>query len=217
MTRSSASPSARASSAAIALAALLMAAPTAAQEVAEPAARPPVGGQVLVVSRDVVLSQARVAQALNDAESALTDELQAEVDAVKSRLSAEEQELTRLRSSMPRDEFDRRVQLFDQTVREERRRTQRRAAALQQAFRKARSQLVEALIPILVAVSRERGASIVIDRAQILLAHPSIDVTEDVILLFDEQVEMPPIPTLADVEPPPEPEPDGEGEAGASD
>lgn len=174
--------------------------------------------EVLVISRQRVLNESSVAERLNDAEAAMTGELQARVDAVKARLSAEEQELTRLRNTLPREEFERRVQSFDQTVRRERRMTQRRAAALQTAFRRARGELAEALVPILVTISRDRGARLVLDRDQILLAHPSIDVTEEVIAMMDERVPLPQLPALEDLEPLPEPEeettpaPEGGGE-----
>lgn len=169
------------------------------------------GGLVLVVSREVVMAQAQVAKALSDAEAALTAELRAEVDQVKARLAEEEQELARLRATLPREEFDRRVQIFDQTVRTERRRTQQRSAALQTAFRDARAQLVDALLPVLVQISRERGASLVLDRDQILLAHPSIDVTAEVIRRFDATAAMPPVPSLADLERPAEENEQGGG------
>lgn len=171
-----------------------------------PAGAQPRTEDVLVISRERVLQDSGVARRLNEAEAALTEELQARIDGVKSRLSTEEQELTRLRNTLPREEFERRVQSFDQTVRRERRLTQRRAAALQTAFRRARAELAEALVPILVAISRERGAKLVLDRDQILLAHPSIDVTDEVIAMMDARVPLPELPTLEELEPLPEPE-----------
>lgn len=197
--KSSASRSVRASRVArAALAAALLFSSAGADRAAAEGATP---SGVLVVSREEVLAESQVARALSDAEARLTAELQAEVDTVKTRLSVEEQELTILRNELPKAEFDRRVQVFDQQVRAERRRTQGRAAALQNAFRKARSRLVDAMIPILVQISRERGAAVVLDREQIFLAHPSADVTEEVIRRLDAEVPMPAIPSLDDLEP----------------
>lgn len=197
--KSSASRSVRASRVArAALAAALLLSSAGADRAAAEGATP---SGVLVVSREEVLAESQVARALSDAEARLTAELQAEVDTVKTRLSVEEQELTILRNELPKAEFDRRVQVFDQQVRAERRRTQGRAAALQNAFRKARSRLVDAMIPILVQISRERGAAVVLDREQIFLAHPSADVTEEVIRRLDAEVPMPAIPSLDDLEP----------------
>ncbi len=163
---------------------------------------------VLVVSRERVLEEAAPADRLNDAEAAMTAELQARVDRAKAELAAEEQELTELRATLPPEEFERRVRDFDRRVRNEREITQRRAAALQTAFRQARQTLVEALVPILVTLSRERGARLVLDSDQILVAHPSIDVTEEAIALM-ARVPMPALPALDALEPPAgEPEPE---------
>ena len=161
----------------------------------------PSSESVLVISRERVLSESQAAIFLNDAEVKLTQELQSEVDALKQQLAAEEQELTRLRQTLPRAEFDARVQVFDQRVRRERRQTQRRVAALQNAFRRARGELAEAMVPLLVAISRQRGARLVLDRDQILVAHPSVDVTEELIAHMNESLSLPQVPTLADLDP----------------
>lgn len=150
---------------------------------------------VLVVSRERVLAEAPPAEKLNDAEATMTAELQSRVDRLKAELADEEQELTQLRATLAPEEFERRVRDFDRRVRREREITQRRAAALQTAFRQARQSLVESLVPILVTLSRERGAKLVLDSDQILVAHPSIDVTDEAIALMG-RVPMPALPTL---------------------
>ena len=167
---------------------LLAALPAAVAQQAQPSG-------VLVVSRERVLQEAAPAERLNEAEARMTAALQSRVDSLKAELAAEEQELTRLRNELPADEFERRVRAFDQRVRHEREITQRRAAALQTAFRAARKALVESRVPILVRLSQERGAKLVLDSEQILVAHPSIDVTEEAIALM-AQVPMPPLPAL---------------------
>lgn len=155
---------------------------------------------ILVVSREQVLQEAAPAERLNEIEAAMTTELQRHVDAIKAELAEEEQELTRLRGALPREEFEDRVQEFDQRVRRERERTQRRAAALQTAFREAHQKLLEALMPILVTVSQEMGAKLVLDRDDILLAHPSIDVTDRVIALMNARVPVPELPPFEGLE-----------------
>ena len=159
---------------------------------------------VLVVSRERLLEESIPADRLNEAEAALTAELQSRVDAIKADLSAEEQELTRLRGTLPAEEFERRVQSFDQRVRRERESTQRRAAALQRVFREARQELVEAVVPILVTLSREKGAKLVLDRDQVLVAHPSVDVTDAAIAMMNERVPVPELPSLEQLTPLPE-------------
>jgi len=148
---------------------------------------------VLVLSRDQVLRQGRAGQALSAAEERLTRAFQARVDAAKQALETEEAELARLRGSLPEAEFQRRTAAFDRKVRATRRESQRRAAELQTIFREEREKLNRALVPILIAVLKDRGADIVLDSREILVARPGTDITDEVIERFDASVEPPEI------------------------
>lgn len=165
-----------------------LAVPAAAQEAGPP--------QVIVVSRNRVLSETQAARAILESEREIGAAFQARVDAVKQALEAEEAELTELRSSLSREEFEARAEAFDRKVRIARRRTQRQAAELQQTFRIARERLKGRLGPILIRVLQEQGAAIVLDADQILVAAPSVNMTDEVIRRFDEEV-----PALS-IEPP---------------
>jgi len=163
------------------------------------AAAAPLGAQettrsnVLVVSRQRILRETRAGRALRETEARVSAEFQARVDELKDRLEREETDLARLRGTLPRDRFDARASAFDRNVRTARRETQRQAAALQKAFRDARERLVSHLAPILVEVLRAEGAEIMLDAEQILVAAPTVDMTERVIELFDERVAPPEI------------------------
>jgi Skp family chaperone for outer membrane proteins len=151
---------------------------------------------VLIVSRKRLLNETEPARNLLKAEIDLTAALQHQVDQIKARLTAEEQELARLRPTLQREAFDARVAEFDKTVRQVRRQTQRRAAALQNAFRDLRLQFVKALGPVLEEVRVARGALVILNADQILLADPAVDVTSEVIARINATVPTPPIPTL---------------------
>ncbi len=151
------------------------------------------GPKVIVVSREQVLRESAAGRALREAERELGARFQAEVDAIKRGIDAEEAELTRLRGEIERGEFDRRAARFDRKVRIARRRSQRRAAELQQAVREARERLTAELAPILIELLRAEGASIVLDADQVLVAAPSVNMTDAVIALFDQRVEAPEI------------------------
>jgi Skp family chaperone for outer membrane proteins len=162
------------------------------------------GPAVLIVSRKRLLNETVAARDLLDAEIALTAELQRRVDALKAQFTAEEQELARLRPTMEREAFEARVAEFDRNVRRERRQTQHRAAALQNAFRDARLQFVEALGPVLEAVRIARGASIIVNTEGVLAADPAADVTDEVIAQVNATVPTPAIPDLDSLDPGPE-------------
>ncbi len=151
---------------------------------------------ILVVSRTRLLNDTKHARALLEAEKRLTAEIQARIDATKRALAAEEQELARLRSTLPRDEFETRTAAFDRRVRRERREAQRQAAVLQTVFRAERVELQETLAAVLEQIRAERGASVILNEEQAMAADPAIDITDEVIARFDKTVPPPDIPDL---------------------
>lgn len=148
---------------------------------------------VLVVSRRQVLEDSNAARAIADAERRLAARLQADIDSKKGALAAEEEELARLRASLPREDFEARADAFRNRVQVERRLAQQRSAALQTVFRNARRRLVEALGPILAALRAERGADVIVNADAVLVADPRADVTADVLAAFNARVPPPQI------------------------
>lgn len=184
-------PSRRTGLAAALTAMLLAAAPAhAAAQTAEEGALPS-AGRVLVVSRVRVLEEIDAARHLSQEEAAATERLQREIDEVKAELTAEEEELTRLRETLPREEFEARVAAFDERVRDERRSAQNRAAVLQQVFRDARRELVDALGQVLETVRVDMGAVAIVNADAVLAHDPVIDATDRVIELFNQTVAVP--------------------------
>ena len=184
--------------------------------VASRAAAEPAG--ILVVSRKRMLNETAHARALLKAEIALTAELQKRVDQIKAELTAEEQELARLRPTLEREVFDARVAEFDRKIRSERRAAQKQGADLQNIFRAERLKLVEAMGPLLEEVRAAHGASVILNLDQTLTSDPALDVTDELIALFNANVpapvfpkfealfptQLPVSPTEPDGEPPPQ-------------
>lgn len=163
---------------------------------------------ILMVSRKRLLNDTAHARALLKAEIELTAELQRQIDAIKAELTAEEQELTRLRPTLDREVFAARVAAFDRNVRRQRRAAQKQAAALQSAFRAERLKLVEALDPLLEEVREANGASAILNSDQVLASDPALDVTDEVIARFNATVPPPVVPDLeviAPAQPPAQP------------
>ena len=156
---------------------------------------------ILMVSRKRLLNDTAHARALMKAEIELTSELQRRIDAIKAELTAEEQELTRLRPTLDREVFAARVAAFDRNVRRQRRAAQKQAAALQSAFRAERLKLVEALDPLLEEVREANGASAILNSDQVLASDPVLDVTDEVIARFNATVPPPVVPDLEVISP----------------
>jgi len=171
---------------------------------------------VLIVSRKRLLDETGPARDLLKAEIEMTAELQRRVDAIKAQFNAQEQELARLRPTMERRAFEARVAEFDRDVRRERRQTQHRAAALQNAFRDARLKFVKELGPVLERVRIARDARVILNAEAVLAVDPAIDVTDEVIAEINATVPTPTIPDLDSLDPGPEtPLEEGTGDGGA--
>ena len=169
---------------------------------------------IITVSRKRLLNDTDHARALLKAEITLNTELQHRIDVVKAELTAEEQELVRLRPTLDREVFAARVAAFDRKVRRQRRTAQQQAALLQSAFRAERLKLVSALDPLLEEARQAHGASVVLNSDLVLNSDPSLDVSDEVIARFNDTVAPPVFPDL-DVlapAPAPAPNPDEEGE-----
>lgn len=151
---------------------------------------------VLAVSRRRLLNETAYARALVEAEQRMTSKLQARIDETKRELAEQEQELARLRATLPRDEFEARTSAFDRRVRRERREAQRQAAALQNAFRVERVKYLEILDSVLDQVRADQGASLIVNSDDALALDPAIDITDAVIARFDQAVSPPEIPDL---------------------
>ena len=161
-------------------------------------ARAQAPGPVLVIDRRRVLRETEAGRALKQAEQAASADFDARVQAAKESLEAREAELARERGELPPEAFRAQTEAFDQAVRTTRRRTQRQAAQMQKAVRAERQRLANALAPILVDVLKDVGGDIVIDTQTILVARPSVDVTEEVIERFDAEISPRPLDLGAD-------------------
>lgn len=140
---------------------------------------------VLFVDRDRVLAESVPARALRKIEEDRRRALRSQFDEVQKQLEAEEAEIADLRGRLSAAEFEARVREFDQKVREARRSSQAAGEALQSDIVAARRQLTQALIPVLQALMRERGAAVILDANSVLLARSDIDATREAIERFN--------------------------------
>lgn len=151
---------------------------------------------ILTVSRQRLLNETRYAHALVEAEQRMTAALQSRIDKTKRELATREQELADLRATLPQDEFEALTNAFDRRVRRERRDAQRQAAALQNAFRAERVNLLELLDAFLEQARSARGASLILNQDDAIASDPALDITDEVIARFDGTVPPPEIPDL---------------------
>ncbi len=165
---------------------------------------------ILIVNKERVVEASAPAESLRATERRIRARLEAELVRVKSELEAEELELTRLRDTLPREEFQARAVAFDRRVRHEREAAQRRGTLLLNFVSEAQNALRSALPRVLEQLRRDRGATLLLDAGAALAADPDADVTDEAIRRYDaamEGVSFDPPRELAAPEPPPDDDP----------
>ena len=165
-----------------------------------------------IVSRERILRETAQAQALRNAELALSEMLQTWIDDAKGVLAAEEAELARLRSEISAVEFAERAESFDQRVRAVRQKTQGTAAQFQRGFQEARAEIVRALPPLLEQLRVEAGVEVILNSDQVLAQDSAVDLTDRAIALFNSEGPWPKPPEIDLSVPLVQPPADGTGD-----
>ena len=167
-------------SAALLFAAGLLAAPAAAADL------PPAQIAVLdyqAVIRDSLAAQ-QVRRQIDDYRRAYQEEMARE----EEQLRGEEQELKRLRGTIPAAAFDERRRSFERRVQEAQRRAQDQARTLDRMFNQAMGQLRRQMAPIVAEMTKQLGFNLVVDKSQILFAARALDISEEVAAALNEKL-----------------------------
>tara|TARA_R110000751_G_scaffold40203_1_gene95385 strand:+ start:3607 stop:4467 length:861 start_codon:yes stop_codon:yes gene_type:complete len=143
---------------------------------------------ILIVNRQAVLENSAAARALQETERETLERVTAELERVKTELQVEEQELTRLKPTLPPDQFDARAREFDRKVKAERAAGQDRRALFQKFTQEARQALASALPRVLEALRRETGSLVLLDASAVAAADPALDVTNLAIERYDAEM-----------------------------
>ena len=133
--------------------------------------------QVLTVDSDMMFSQSlfgiRVAQELAADESILL----AENRRIQAELTAEEKALTDRRSEMDADAFRAVAEAFDARVVQIRNEQDQKAATLEQRRQREQESFIRVASPVLTTLMKDAGASVILERRDVLLSNPAVDVT----------------------------------------
>ncbi len=132
---------------------------------------------VLTVDSDAVFSHSefgrRVAQELAAEESVLL----AENRRIQAELTEEERVLTEKRGSMEPDAFRAVAEAFDARVVQIRKEQDAKAANLEQRRLQEQEAFIRVASPILTKLMQDAGASVILERREVLLGDPAVDVT----------------------------------------
>ncbi len=110
-----------------------------------------------------------------EAESALLSD---ENERIVAELSTEEKELTNKRAELSAEEFRPLAEAFDEKVQSHRDSQRAKLDVLARRGEEARGQFFEMAQPVLIELLREFGASIVIERSNVVLSSDASDITD---------------------------------------
>ncbi|WP_294113350.1 OmpH family outer membrane protein [Shimia sp.] len=141
---------------------------------------------VLTVDSDMMFSQSqfgvRVAQELAAEESVLL----AENRRIQAELTAEEKALTEKRGEMDADAFRAVAEAFDARVVQIRKEQDAKAANIEQRRQREQEAFIRVASPILTTLMRDAGASVILERRDVLLGDPAVDITSFAIERLNE-------------------------------
>ncbi len=120
-----------------------------------------------------------------EAESTLLAE---ENERIVAQLSKEEKDLTEKRSDLSANEFRPLAEAFDEKVQSHRDGQRAKLDALARRGEEARGQFFEMAQPVLIELLREFGASIVIERSNVVLSTDASDITNAAIARIDAAI-----------------------------
>lgn len=154
----------------------------------KPKAGQPVGAPIMTIDPDEVFSKSRWGARVQADVERRSRDIKAENDRLADQFSAEEQQLTQLRSTLSDDEFRQRADEFDKRVVEVRRQRDGIMRDLQDEIEEERAAFFRAALPVLAKLMQEHGATVVLDQRAIFVSAESADVTDALIQRFDQTV-----------------------------
>jgi len=102
---------------------------------------------------------------------------QGELDAKEERLRGTDEELKRQRAILAPEAFEEKRRAFEEEVLGVQRDVQAQNASIEQAVGGATGKIREKLIPILAQIMEERGATVLLDKSQVLVSDKILEVT----------------------------------------
>ena len=143
---------------------------------------------ILTISSDRLFAESAFGQRVIreiEAEGAL---LAAENERIVAELSREERELTDKRAGMEPEAFRELADAFDRKVQSHREGQRAKLEALGARSEEARGIFLQLARPILVALLRETGAGVILERSSVFLSSDATDITELAITRIDEAI-----------------------------
>lgn len=144
--------------------------------------------QVLIVDSERLFFETLYGRRIAADLSAQAAALQAENDRIVESLTQEERSLTIRRPDMTPEEFRAESEAFDSKVQDVRRVRDAKNVELQVASAGARARFEERVEEIIADIMIERGAAVILERRDVVLAVRAANITDDAIVRIDAEL-----------------------------
>lgn len=150
---------------------------TAAVAQTDTRTQPAVRGEILTIESDRLFADSAFGQrVLRDIE-AQQSILLAENRKIEAELAAEEKRLTELRKDMTPEDFRAVADAFATRVQEVRQEQDAKARSIGEMRERQQAVFIQAADPILLALMREAGATVILERRAVFFSAESVDIT----------------------------------------
>ena len=152
----------------------------------EPAGDKPL--KIAVVDLQAILKDSKAGKSIQEQLDKLRKSFQDEFSKQEEKLRGQDQELTKLRPTLPADEFAKKRKEFEKNVGDAQRSAQEKRKQLEQAVGMATNQLQSKVFQVVGKIAEDRNVTLVLSRNQVFLAQRSVDITKDAIQNLDAQI-----------------------------
>lgn len=147
----------------------------------QPSIQPVVRGDILTIESDRLFTDSAFGQRVVREIEAQQSILLAENRKIEAELAAEEKRLTDLRKEMTPEDFRAVADAFATRVQDIRQAQDAKARAIGEMRERQQAVFIQAADPILAALVREAGASVILERRTVFFSTDAVDITNQAI------------------------------------
>lgn len=144
---------------------------------------------VAVVDMQKLMQESTAAKSVREQLATRRESYQHDVQADEQKLREAEQKLGQQRSTLTAEQFTAKRRDFEEQVRQVQQRVQERAHVLDVAFNDALATIKQNLGQVVAEAASEKGASLVLDKGQVIVVESSFDITSTVLERLNQKLQ----------------------------
>ncbi len=149
------------------------------------------GSVIAVLNIQEIMNDSTAAKSVREQLNKKQKSFQAEMDKKEKELQNEEENLNKARSTITPEAFEEKVREFRKHTTVAQKDLQSKKVQLDNAFKKALSDIQKAVYDIVQEMAKEKGFQVVVPTSQLLYADTSLDISKEVLVKLNKN-----LPTL---------------------